>query len=172
MTQGTKNDGRNFQNVGNGYRGTWRSFVIIRHVLSRSDQRTRYGGVDPKLLMIAIAVAATGLFAKPVWLLGNWREIRTWERTTAFVRKSYTTGRGRRTRYHICLEFYSKDGKARHKEIEGRTMFKTGDRNDIMFADEYMDALLFVPQAFKQAVGSAIAGVLLETVCVICLLVL
>ncbi|GEM_PF-6582440 len=129
-------------------------------------------GADPKLLMIAIAVAAAGLFAKPVWLLGNWREIRTWERTTAFVRKRYTTGRGRRTRYHICLEFYSKDGKAHHKEIEGRTMFKMVDQNDIMFADEYMDALLFVPQAFRQAVGSAIAGVLLETVCVIYLLVL
>lgn len=26
---------------------------------------------DPKLSMIAVAVAAAGLFAKPVWLLGN-----------------------------------------------------------------------------------------------------
>ena len=33
---------------------------------------------DIKLFLIAVAVSAAGLFAKPVWLLGNWKEIRTW----------------------------------------------------------------------------------------------
>ncbi|MBD5130179.1 MAG: hypothetical protein HDT43_09680 [Ruminococcaceae bacterium] len=50
-------------------------------------------------------------------------------------------------------------------------MFKVCDQNDIMFAKEYMDALIFVPQAFKQAVISAVAGVLIECVTIIGLIV-
>ena len=129
---------------------------------------------NAELLLIAVIVGAAGLFARPVWLLGNWKEIRTWERTTAFVRKGYTTGRGRGTRYHIYLEFFSKDGKMYHKWLEGNyaRYFKVGDKKDIMFAKEYMDALIFVPQAFRQAVVSAVAGVLIEVGGVVCLIVL
>ena len=127
---------------------------------------------DIKLSLIAVGVAATGLFAKPVWLLGNWKEIHTWERTTAFVRKSYTTGRGKGTRHCIYIEFFAKDGKTYHKTLEFifPTMFKVGDKNDIMFAKEYIDALIFVPQAFRQAVIFAVVGVLIECVTVISLI--
>ncbi|MDE7362996.1 MAG: hypothetical protein K2N38_13800 [Oscillospiraceae bacterium] len=129
--------------------------------------------VDPKLATISVAVLAAGLFAKPIWLLGNWKEIRTWERTTAFVRKSHTTGLGRGERHHIYIEFFSKDGKVYHKWLEGSyaAYFKVGDKKDIMFAKEYMDALIFVPQAFRQAVISAVAGVLIESAAVVCLIV-
>lgn len=124
---------------------------------------------DIKLFLIAIAVGAAGLFARPVWLLGNWKEIRTWERTTAIVRQSYSTGRGKGTRYHMYIEFFSKDGKMYHKWLEGgyAAYFKVGDKRDIMFAKEYMDALIFVPQAFRQTVFSAMAGLLIESVAVI-----
>ena len=40
-----------------------------------------------------------------------------------------------------------------------------------MFAKEYMDALIFVPQAFRQAIFSAVAGVLIECVTIMCLIV-
>lgn len=121
-------------------------------------------GANAELLLIAVIVGAAGLFARPVWLLGNWKEIRTWERTTAIVRQSYSTGRGKGTRYHMYIEFFSKDGKMYHKWLEGgyAAYFKVGDKRDIMFAKEYMDALIFVPQAFRQAVFSAVAGVLIE----------
>lgn len=130
--------------------------------------------VDPKLFAIAVAVGALALFMKPVWLLGNWKEIRTWERTTSFVRKSYTTGRGRGKRQHIYIEFFSKDGKVYHKWLDSRFVyeayFKVGDKKEIMFAKEYIDALIFVPQAFRQAVFSAVAGVLIEIAAAICLI--
>lgn len=126
-------------------------------------------GANTEMFLIAVMVGAAGLFARPVWLLGNRKEIRTWERTTAIVRQSYTTGRGRGTRYHIYLEFFSKDGKMYHKWLEGNyaRSFKVGDKKEIMFAKEYMDALIFVPQAFRQAVFSAVAGVLIEITAVI-----
>lgn len=130
-------------------------------------------GANTEMFLIAVMVTAA-LFAKPVWLLGNWREIRTWERTTAFVRKSYSTGWGRAKKYHVYIEFFSKDGKIYHKELKGihAANFKVGDKNDIMFAKEYMDALIFVPQAFRHAVVSAVLGVLLESAAAICLIVL
>lgn len=133
-------------------------------------------GADPKLFAIAVAVSALALFAKPVWLLGNWKEIRTWERTTAFVRQSYTTGRGRGKRHHVYIEFFSKDGKVYHKWLDSRFVyeayFKVGDKKEIMFAKDYIDALIFVPMAFRQAVVSAVAGVFIECVTIMCLIVL
>lgn len=61
-----------------------------------------------------------------------------------------------------------------HKWLEGRyeAYFKVGDKKEIMFAKEYIDALIFVPMAFRQAVISAVAGVLLESAAVICLIML
>ncbi len=110
-------------------------------------------GGEPDFKWILISLM-TVFFAKPVWLLGNWKEIRTWERTTAFIRQSYTTGWGRGKRYNIYIEFFSKDGNLHHKTLKGfySEYFKVGDKKDIMFAKEYMDALIFVPQAFRQAV--------------------
>ncbi len=161
---------------------TWEHVTVsigaVFFVLSMLFQDLEAGhitrGADPKLLAIGVAVAAVGLFAKPVWLLGNWKEIRTWERTTAFVRKSYTTGRGRGKRYHIYIEFFSNDGKVYHKWLEGlyEAYFKVGDKKEIMFAKEYMDALIFVPMAFRHAVFSAVAGVFIECVTIMCLIVL
>lgn len=129
---------------------------------------------NAELLLITVIVGAAGLFARPVWLLGNWKEIRTWERTTVIVRQSYSTGRGKGTRYHMYIEFFSKDGKMYHKWLDGgyAAYFKVGDKKDIMFAKEYMDALIFVPQAFRQAVVNTILGVLLESAAALCLIVL
>lgn len=131
-------------------------------------------GEEPNLksLFIVAALIELGLFAKPIWLPANWKEIRKWERTTAFVRKSYTTGRGKAMEYHLYLEFFSQNGKLHHKDVIVRTLFKTGDQNEIMFAEEYMDALIFVPQAFRQAIISAVLGAALEAACIIGLILL
>lgn len=61
-----------------------------------------------------------------------------------------------------------------HKTLKGfySEYFKVGDKKQIMFAKEYMDALIFVPQAFRQAVVHTILGVLLESSAVSCLIVL
>ena len=167
MTDGTF---RTWEGVALGFGFVIALFSMFYHDLEAGHFTRSF---DDKLFLIAVAVAALALFAKPVWLLGNWKEIRTWERTTAFVRKSYTTGRGKGTRHCIYIEFFSKDGKTYHKTLEFifPTMFKVCDQNDIMFAKEYMDALIFVPQAFKQAVISAVAGVLIECVTIIGLIV-
>ena len=132
------------------------------------------GEPDFKWILISLMTGALAFFAKPVWLLGNWKEIRTWERTTAFIRQSYTTGWGRGKRYNIYIEFFSKDGNLHHKTLKGfySEYFKVGDKKQIMFATEYMDALIFVPQAFRQAVVHTILGVLLESSAVLCLIVL
>ena len=168
MTDGTF---RTWEKVAAGFGFVLFMFSIFWGDLAHGNIANR--DPDTKLFLIAVAVAAAGLFAKPVWLLGNWKEIRTWERTTAFVRKSLTTGRGRGKRYHIYIEFFSKDGKVYHKWLEGlyEAYFKVGDKKEIMFAKEYMDALIFVPMAFRQAVFSAVAGVLIECVTVISLIV-
>lgn len=95
MTDGTF---RTWEGAALGFGFVIALFAVFCHYLE-AGHVTR--GADPKLFAIAVAVAALALFAKPVWLPGNWKEIRTWERTTAFVRKSYTTGRGRGKRHHI-----------------------------------------------------------------------
>jgi len=81
---------------------------------------TDLGGAEPnhRWFLISAIICTAAFFAKPVWLLGNWKEIRKWERTTAVVCKSYSTGRGRGLRYWINLEFFSKDGKIYHKTVE------------------------------------------------------
>ena len=160
----------------NGTFRTWETialgtgFIFLLACLFIADA----SGGEPNLksFFIAAALVELGLFAKPIWLLGNWKEIKKWERTTAFVRKNYTTGRGKAIRYHLYLEFFSGNGKIHHKDIVVRTTFKAGDQNEIMFAEEYMDALIFVPQAFRQAVISAVLGIVLEAVNIICMILL
>lgn len=168
MTDGTF---RTWEMVALGFSGVIFIFSMFYYDLSNGYISK---GADPKLMLISVTVMALGLFAKPIWLLGNWKKIRTWEHATVIVRQSYTTGRGRGTRYHMYIEFFSKDGKAHHKSLEGRytANFKVGEQYEIMFAEEYIDALIFVPLAFRQAVGSAILGVLLEAGFVLSLILL
>lgn len=127
-----------------------------------------------KPMLYATILMSSALFAKPVWLLGNWKEIKTWERTTALVYECfYTRGYRGKMHRHVRIEFTSKDGKTFHKTLRNVTFrFKEGQKRDIMFAKEYLDALIFVPQAFRQAVISAVAGVLLESAAVIGLIML
>lgn len=168
MTDGTF---RTWEMVTLGFGGVILIFSMFYYDLSNGHISR---GADPALMCIAGIVGALGLFAKPIWLLGNWKEIRTWEHATAIVRQSSTTGRGRGTKYHMYIEFFSKEGKAHHKALEGRytANFKVGEQYEIMFAEEYIDALIFVPLAFRQAIGSAILGVLLETGLVLSLILL
>lgn len=126
-----------------------------------------------KPVLASFILMSSTLFAKPVWLLGNWKEIKTWERTTALVYESFYTRRRRTVRHHVSIEFTSKNGRTFRKTIRNVAFrFKEGQKRDIMFSEEYMDALIFVPQAFRQAVISAVAGVLLVSAEVVCLIVL
>lgn len=134
----------------------------------------KFGGEieSSKPLWFAAMLMSSALFAKPVWLAGNWNKIKTWERTTALVYECFIT-RHRRgiVHRHVSIEFTSKSGRTFRKTVHNVSFgFKKGQKRDIMFAEEYMDALIFVPLAFRQAVFSAAAGVLLEG-CLICLMI-
>lgn len=127
-----------------------------------------------KPVLVSAILMSSALFAKPVWLLGNWKEIKTWERTTALVYESfYTQHRRGIIHRHVSIEFTSKNGRTFRKTIRNVAFrFKEGQKRDIMFAEEYMDALIFVPQAFRQAVVHTILGVLLESAFVIWMIIL
>lgn len=130
------------------------------------------GSVKPFLISFMMMSAA--LFAKPVWLLGNWKEIRTWERTTAQICEKYYTQHSRGfVHRHLEIEFTSDKGRIFHRTIMNTPfMFKKGQNRDIMFKEEYIDVLIFVPQAFRQAIVSAVLGTLLEAAGVVSMILL
>lgn len=155
---------------------TWEAAALISGVIVMIGYNfiNDFGYVESvKPFLVASILMSSALFAKPVWLLGNWNKIKTWERTAALVYESFFT-RHRRgiVRRHVGIEFTSKNGRTIRKTINNVSFrFKKGDKCEIMFAEEYLDALIFVPQAFRQAVFSAAAGVLLVGGSVVCLIV-
>lgn len=156
---------------------TWESFALISGVVvimiySFIGRLGDFESIKP--VLVSFILMSSALFAKPIWLLGNWKEIKTWERTTAYVCESFCTQHRRGiVHYHVSIAFTSKNGRTFRKTIRNVAFrFKEGQKRDIMFSEEYMDALIFVPQAFRQAVISAAAGVLLVSAEVVCLIVL
>lgn len=161
----------------NGMFKTWEqialfSGVAVIMIYSFIARAGDFESIKP--VLVSFILMSSSLFAKPIWLLGNWKEIKTWERTTAHVYESFCT-RHRRgiVHYHVSIEFSSKNGRTFRKTIRNVAFrFKEGQKRDIMFSEEYMDALIFVPQAFRQAVFYAVAGVLLVSAEVVFLIVL
>lgn len=127
-----------------------------------------------KPVLVSAILMSSALFAKPVWLLGNWKEIKTWEKTTALVYESfYTQHRRGFVHHHISIEFTSEKGRTIRRTILNAGIgFKKGQKREIMFKEEYMEALIFVPRAFRQAVVSAMLGVLFESAFVIGMIIL
>lgn len=154
---------------------TWELFALISGaaVLAIYGFLGKFADIEGAApIYAAFTLMSSALFAKPVWLLGNWREIRNWERTTATVTEGfYTQHRRGMVHYHIGIEFTSRDGRVFRKTLHNVAFrFKKGQKRDIMFAEEYIDALIFVPQAFRQAAISAAAGALLEITAVMLML--
>lgn len=147
---------------------TWEMFALMAGltVCVISGFIGRIGDLESeKPFLISVMLMSAALFAKPVWLLGNWKEIKTWEKTTALVYESFFT-RHRRgiVRRHISIEFTSENGRTIRRTILNVGIgFKKGQKRGIMFKEEYMEALIFVPRAFRQAVVSAVLGVLIES---------